>query len=66
MPTPVPSSPAVAVSGLVMRYGEKVAVDDLDLVVDRNTITALRPYLVDLLTATGLELDAARSLLPAD
>ncbi|WP_027860731.1 ABC transporter ATP-binding protein [Marmoricola sp. URHB0036] len=41
MPTPVPSSPAVAVSGLVMRYGEKVAVDDLDLVVDRNTITAV-------------------------
>nr|WP_036224837.1 ABC transporter ATP-binding protein [Marmoricola sp. URHB0036] len=24
-----------------MRYGEKVAVDDLDLVVDRNTITAV-------------------------
>jgi ABC-2 type transport system ATP-binding protein len=41
VPSPAPSSPAVAVSGLVMRYGEKVAVDHLDLVVDRNTITAV-------------------------
>ena len=31
----------MAVSGLVMRYGEKVAVDDLDLVVERHTITAV-------------------------
>ena len=36
-----PASPAVAVSGLVMRYGEKVAVDRLDLTVDRHTITAV-------------------------
>jgi ABC-2 type transport system ATP-binding protein len=41
VPTPAPSSPAVAVNGLVMRYGEKVAVDDLDLVVERHTITAV-------------------------
>jgi ABC-2 type transport system ATP-binding protein len=41
VPTPAPSSPAVAVRGLVMRYGEKVAVDDLDLVVERRTITAV-------------------------
>ena len=40
MPTP-PPSPAVAVNGLVMRYGEKVAVDHLDLTVERNTITAV-------------------------
>ncbi len=33
--------PAVAISGLVMRYGDKVAVDDLDLTVDRHTITAV-------------------------
>ena len=32
---------AVAVSGLVMRYGEKVAVDHLDLTVERHTITAV-------------------------
>ncbi|MEO7351741.1 MAG: ABC transporter ATP-binding protein [Marmoricola sp.] len=39
----MPASPiaAVAVSGLVMRYGDKVAVDNLDLTVDRNTITAV-------------------------
>lgn len=37
----MPSSPAVEVSGLVMRYGEKTAVDQLDLVVARNTITAV-------------------------
>ena len=41
MPSPVATSPAVAVSGLVMRYGDKVAVDDLDLTVDRHTITAV-------------------------
>jgi ABC-2 type transport system ATP-binding protein len=33
--------PAVEISGLVMRYGEKVAVDGIDLVVDRGTITAV-------------------------
>ncbi len=39
----MPTSPtaAVAVSGLVMRYGEKVAVDGLDLEVERHTITAV-------------------------
>ena len=31
----------MAVSGLVMRYGDKVAVDHLDLVVERHTITAV-------------------------
>ncbi len=36
-----PSSPAVEVSGLVMRYGAKVAVDHLDLVVERGSITAV-------------------------
>ncbi|MET0839876.1 MAG: ABC transporter ATP-binding protein [Marmoricola sp.] len=41
MPSPVATSPAVAVSGLVMRYGDKVAVDELDLTVDRHTITAV-------------------------
>ncbi|MCW2849615.1 MAG: transporter related protein [Marmoricola sp.] len=35
------SGPAVAVSGLVMRYADKVAVDQLDLVVERRTITAV-------------------------
>jgi ABC-2 type transport system ATP-binding protein len=38
---PTSLSAAVAVSGLVMRYGAKVAVDSLDLVVERNTITAV-------------------------
>jgi ABC-2 type transport system ATP-binding protein len=37
----VPSPPAVEVSGLVMRYGDKVAVDRLDLTVDRHSITAV-------------------------
>ncbi|RNL65833.1 ABC transporter ATP-binding protein [Nocardioides marmoriginsengisoli] len=37
----MPSSPAVEVAGLVMRYGDKVAVDALDLTVERNTITAV-------------------------
>jgi ABC-2 type transport system ATP-binding protein len=41
VPTPSPSTPAVAVTGLVMRYGEKIAVDHLDLTVERNTITAV-------------------------
>ncbi|MCX6396076.1 MAG: ABC transporter ATP-binding protein [Propionibacteriales bacterium] len=35
------SSPAVEVAGLVMRYGEKTAVDGLDLSVARHTITAV-------------------------
>lgn len=38
---PVPNPPAVEVSGLVMRYGDKVAVDGLDLTVERQTITAV-------------------------
>ncbi|MCW2712393.1 MAG: transporter related protein [Marmoricola sp.] len=45
MPTspasPVAEGPAVKVSGLVMRYADKVAVDHLDLTVDRHTITAV-------------------------
>jgi ABC-2 type transport system ATP-binding protein len=32
---------AVVVDGLVMRYGDKVAVDDLSLTVERHTITAV-------------------------
>ncbi len=39
-PSPSPEA-AVAVSGLVMRYGDKVAVDGLDLEVARHTITAV-------------------------
>ncbi|MDN4174790.1 ABC transporter ATP-binding protein [Nocardioides sp. SOB77] len=35
------AAPAVAVDGLVMRYGDKVAVDELSLTVDRGTITAV-------------------------
>ncbi|MCW2793010.1 MAG: transporter related protein [Nocardioides sp.] len=35
------SAPAVQVDGLVMRYADKVAVDELSLVVDRQTITAV-------------------------
>jgi ABC-2 type transport system ATP-binding protein len=38
---PVSPTAAVAVSGLVMRYADKVAVDHLDLTVDRHTITAV-------------------------
>ncbi len=41
MPSPAVTSPAVAVRGLVMRYGDKVAVDHLDLTVERHTITAV-------------------------
>jgi ABC-2 type transport system ATP-binding protein len=37
----VPNPPAVAVDGLVMRYGDKVAVDDLSLTVEAHTITAV-------------------------
>jgi ABC-2 type transport system ATP-binding protein len=35
------AEPAVAVDGLVMRYGDKVAVDGLSLTVERQTITAV-------------------------
>jgi ABC-2 type transport system ATP-binding protein len=37
----VPDSPAVDVDGLVMRYGDKVAVDGLSMSVGRGTITAV-------------------------
>jgi ABC-2 type transport system ATP-binding protein len=35
------ASPAVSVDGLVMRYGDKAAVDGLSLTVERATITAV-------------------------
>ncbi|GAA4364126.1 ABC transporter ATP-binding protein [Nocardioides caricicola] len=35
------ASPAVSVDGLVMRYGDKLAVDGLSLTVERATITAV-------------------------
>ena len=35
------AAPAVAIDGLVMRYGDKVAVDELSLTVERATITAV-------------------------
>ncbi|WP_244928313.1 ABC transporter ATP-binding protein [Nocardioides sp. W7] len=35
------AAPAVVVDGLVMRYGDKVAVDDLSLTVGRGSITAV-------------------------
>ncbi len=35
------STPAVEIAGLVMRYADKVAVDRLDLVVERHTVTAV-------------------------
>ncbi|MEV7429180.1 ABC transporter ATP-binding protein [Nocardioides sp. NPDC092400] len=35
------AAPAVAVDGLVMRYGDKVAVDELSLTVERGSITAV-------------------------
>ncbi|WP_448005636.1 FUSC family protein [Agromyces bauzanensis] len=50
----------------ITRHLDPVAILPDGPVGDRNTITALRPYLIDLLTSTGLELDAARSLLPSD
>ena len=50
----------------IARHLDPVSILPEGPVGDRNTITALRPYLVDLLTATGLELDAARALLPSD
>ncbi|GEP32517.1 ABC transporter ATP-binding protein [Nocardioides szechwanensis] len=34
-------TPAVSVDGLVMRYGDKVAVDGLSLTVEQHTITAV-------------------------
>jgi len=37
----VPTDPAVVVDGLVMRYGDKVAVDGLSLTVEPHTITAV-------------------------
>jgi ABC-2 type transport system ATP-binding protein len=37
----VSDSPAVEVDDLVMRYGDKVAVDHLSLTVERHTITAV-------------------------
>jgi ABC-2 type transport system ATP-binding protein len=35
------AAPAVAVEGLVMQYADKVAVDELSLTVERDTITAV-------------------------
>jgi ABC-2 type transport system ATP-binding protein len=35
------ATPAVSVDGLVMRYGEKLAVDGLSLEVDRGSVTAV-------------------------
>jgi ABC-2 type transport system ATP-binding protein len=35
------AAPAVVVDGLVMRYGDKLAVDKLSLTVDRGSITAV-------------------------
>ncbi|NYE38305.1 ABC-2 type transport system ATP-binding protein [Nocardioides cavernae] len=36
-----PASPAVVIDGLVMRYGDKVAVDGLSLEVARGSVTAV-------------------------
>ncbi|HSX68486.1 MAG TPA: ABC transporter ATP-binding protein [Nocardioides sp.] len=38
---PATSAPAVEIDGLVMRYGDKVAVDGLSLTVERGSITAV-------------------------
>ncbi|MDT9592439.1 ABC transporter ATP-binding protein [Nocardioides zeae] len=38
---PVPAAPAVVVDGLVMRYGDTLAVDALSLRVESGTITAV-------------------------
>jgi ABC-2 type transport system ATP-binding protein len=38
---PLPDGPAVLIDGLVMRYGDKTAVDGLSLSVERGTITAV-------------------------
>jgi ABC-2 type transport system ATP-binding protein len=35
------TAPAVVVDGLVMRYGDKLAVDELSLTVERGTVTAV-------------------------
>ena len=44
-PSPASTTPAavhaVEITGLTMRYGDKTAVDDLDLSIDRHTITAV-------------------------
>ncbi|WP_245155903.1 ABC transporter ATP-binding protein [Nocardioides sp. 503] len=37
----MPAIPAVSVDGLVMRYGDKLAVDGLSLTVEQQTITAV-------------------------
>lgn len=37
----MPEPPAVLVDGLVMRYADKLAVDDLSLAVEQHTITAV-------------------------
>ena len=50
----------------IARHLDPVAILPDGPVGDRNLIAALRPLLVDLLTSTGLDLDAARALLPAD
>jgi ABC-2 type transport system ATP-binding protein len=39
--SPRAETPAVVVDGLVMRYGDKVAVDGLSLTVERESITAV-------------------------
>ena len=41
MPATVPADPAVRVDGLVMRYGDRTAVDGLSLDVEPHTITAV-------------------------
>ena len=41
LPDDPAAEPAVAIEGLEMRYGEKVAVDSLSLAVERATITAV-------------------------
>ncbi|RYP87538.1 ABC transporter ATP-binding protein [Nocardioides guangzhouensis] len=41
MRVPASSSPAVAIEGLHMRYGETRAVDGLSLTVERGTVTAV-------------------------
>src|SRR4029453_3641544 len=46
----------------IARHLDPVAILPDGPVGDRNTITALRPYLVDLLPSTGLALAAARRL----
>jgi len=40
-PAAAAAGPAVEIDGLVMRYGDKVAVDGLSLAVERATITAV-------------------------